>query len=98
MSTITPNPIQQSQQRFLTIIQRINEAANTIVAEYTAIVELAPVSGKDRATTAAETYQIECHASSIVRAIEDLLMVSRSLKESWILGQVASFQTNSEQR
>ncbi|KAK9388132.1 surfeit locus protein 5 subunit 22 of mediator complex-domain-containing protein [Lipomyces mesembrius] len=97
MSTITPNPIQQSQQRILTINQRINEAANTIVSEYTSIVALAPVSGKDRTTTATETYQIECHATSIVRAIEDLLMVSRSLKESWILGQVASsFQMNDE--
>ncbi|KAK9352285.1 surfeit locus protein 5 subunit 22 of mediator complex-domain-containing protein [Lipomyces doorenjongii] len=95
MSTITPNPIQQSQQRILTINQRINDAANTIISEYTSIVALAPVSGKDRTTTATETYEIECHATSIVRAIEDLLMVSRSLKESWILGQVASsFQMN----
>ncbi|KAK9366105.1 surfeit locus protein 5 subunit 22 of mediator complex-domain-containing protein [Lipomyces kononenkoae] len=96
MSTITPNSIQQSQQRFLTINQRINEAATTIVSEYTAILTLAPVADKDRETTAAETYQIECHATAIVRTIEDLLMVSRSLKESWILGQVASFQTNYE--
>ncbi|KAK9372188.1 surfeit locus protein 5 subunit 22 of mediator complex-domain-containing protein [Lipomyces chichibuensis] len=97
MSTITPNPIQQSQQRILTINQRINEAANTVVSEYTSIVALAPVSGKDKTTTATETYQIECHATSIVRAIEDLLMVSRSLKESWILGQVAStFQMDDE--
>ncbi|KAK9361513.1 surfeit locus protein 5 subunit 22 of mediator complex-domain-containing protein [Lipomyces starkeyi] len=97
MSTITPNPIQQSQQRILTINQRINEAANTIVSDYTSIVALAPVSGKDRTTTATETYEIEFHATSIVRAIEDLLMVSRSLKESWILGQVASsFQMNDE--
>ncbi|KAK9489200.1 surfeit locus protein 5 subunit 22 of mediator complex-domain-containing protein [Lipomyces doorenjongii] len=97
MSTITPNPIQQSQQRILTINQRINDAANTIISEYTSIVALAPVSGKDRTTTATETYEIECHATSIVRAIEDLLMVSRSLKESWILGQVAhSFQMNDE--
>ncbi|KAK9350476.1 surfeit locus protein 5 subunit 22 of mediator complex-domain-containing protein [Lipomyces doorenjongii] len=95
MSTITPNPIQQSQQKILTINQRINDAANTIISEYTSIVALAPVSGKDRTTTATETYEIECHATSIVRAIEDLLMVSRSLKESWILGQVAfSFQMN----
>ncbi|KAK9489854.1 surfeit locus protein 5 subunit 22 of mediator complex-domain-containing protein [Lipomyces doorenjongii] len=97
MSTITPNPIQQSQQRILTINQRINDAANTIISEYTSIVALAPVSGKDRTTTATETYEIECHATSIVRAIEDLLMVSRSLKESWIMGQVASsFQMNDE--
>ncbi|KAK9431390.1 surfeit locus protein 5 subunit 22 of mediator complex-domain-containing protein [Lipomyces doorenjongii] len=115
MSTITPNPIQQSQQRILTINrtlsccsshacktltccpERINDAANTIISEYTSIVALAPVSGKDRTTTATETYEIECHATSIVRAIEDLLMVSRSLKESWILGQVASsFQMNDE--
>ncbi|KAK9244984.1 surfeit locus protein 5 subunit 22 of mediator complex-domain-containing protein [Lipomyces tetrasporus] len=92
------NPAQQSQQRALTINQRINEAANTIVLEYSAIIALAPVSGKDRTTTATEAYEIECHATSIVRAIEDLLMVSRSIKESWILGQVSSsFQVGDDQ-
>ncbi|KAK9457050.1 surfeit locus protein 5 subunit 22 of mediator complex-domain-containing protein [Dipodascopsis uninucleata] len=81
---------QKSQSRALSINQRINEATNIIISEFSDIIELAPISGKDRVTTAAETYQIECHATSIVRAIEDLLLISRSLKEAWLLGEVSS--------
>ncbi|KAK9379412.1 surfeit locus protein 5 subunit 22 of mediator complex-domain-containing protein [Kockiozyma suomiensis] len=80
----------QNAQRALTINQRINEATNQILSEYQEITHLAPVASKDKVATAAETYQIEGHAASMVRAIEDLLVLSRSLKEAWILSQVSS--------
>ncbi|KAK9472262.1 mediator complex, subunit Med22 [Dipodascopsis tothii] len=85
-----------SQTKTASITQRINDATNQLVSEFTDIVELAPVLGKDLTTTATETYQIECHATSIVRAVEDLLSITRALKEAWLLGQMsASFQVDS---
>ncbi|PUU72656.1 hypothetical protein B9Z19DRAFT_1008838, partial [Tuber borchii] len=49
---------------------------------------LTQVDGKGRTVTAAEAYQIECHASSMIRAAEDLLALTRSLKEAWMFGQL----------
>ncbi|KAK9461055.1 peptidase S8/S53 domain-containing protein [Lipomyces oligophaga] len=80
----------QQQQRALSFNQRINEATNEIITQYSEIIRLAPVANKDRATTAAEVYQIECHAVSLIHSIEELLTISRTLKESWILGQAAA--------
>ncbi|KAK9469892.1 surfeit locus protein 5 subunit 22 of mediator complex-domain-containing protein [Lipomyces arxii] len=96
MSAVTT--AQQTHHRVNLINQRITEATSTILNEYSSILELAKVAGKDRATTASESYQIECHTTSIVRAVEDLLMVSRSLKELWILGQVSSSVRKNEEQ
>lgn len=48
------------------------------------------VEGNSRDVTAAQTYQIECHTSSMIRAAEDLLALTRSLKEAWLFGQLGS--------
>ncbi|KAK7207770.1 mediator complex, subunit Med22 [Myxozyma melibiosi] len=84
----------QNAQRAQTINQRITEATGQVITEYHEIVHLAPVASKDKVASAMETYQIEGHAASMVRAIEDLLMLSRSLKEAWILSQVSSTLEN----
>lgn len=51
------------------------------------MIELTQNQGKDRATSSSDAFQIEANGSTIVRACEDLLFVTRSLKEAWILGQ-----------
>ena len=71
-------------------------------------------SGNDRSSIASESFQIEANATTIVsfvimdgfgywskvRAAEELLFVTRSLKEAWILGQIRPFEgdENDEQR
>lgn len=45
------------------------------------------VENKDRTIAAAEAYQIETHASSMIRAAEDLVALTRQLKEAWLFGQ-----------
>ncbi|KAI9837711.1 MAG: hypothetical protein M1819_006644 [Sarea resinae] len=42
--------------------------------------------GKDRNTTAVEAYQIEVETVALVRAAEDMLSLTRSLKEAWLFG------------
>ncbi|KAK9451387.1 surfeit locus protein 5 subunit 22 of mediator complex-domain-containing protein [Limtongia smithiae] len=90
MSTQAPAKSQQFQQRAQNINQRINEATGTIIQEFTELIALAPVNGKDLTATAVDVYQIECRSTSIVRAVEDLLLISRSLKEAWILDPAVS--------
>ena len=48
------------------------------------------VDDKDKNMAASECYQIETHASAMIRAAEDLLALSRSLKEAWLFGQLGS--------
>ena len=46
------------------------------------------MESKDKNIAAAEAFQIETHASSIVRAAEDLAALTRSLKEAWLFGHL----------
>lgn len=39
---------------------------------------------------ASEAYEIEMHASAMVRDAENLLALTRSLKEAWLFGQLGS--------
>lgn len=53
-------------------------------------MQLAPTENKDKTIAASDAYQIETHASSMVQAAEDLLALTRSLKEAWLFGQLGS--------
>lgn len=46
------------------------------------------MESKDKNIAAAEAFQIETHASSMVRAAEDLAALTRSLKEAWLFGHL----------
>lgn len=46
------------------------------------------IEGKPEETLAVETLQIESDAAMIIRLAEELLTVSRTIKETWILGQL----------
>ncbi|BFZ62007.1 hypothetical protein YB2330_003086 [Saitoella coloradoensis] len=54
-------------------------------------MSVAAVAGKDRQTTATECYQIEANTASLIRAAEDLLSLTRELKEEWLLGDVSPY-------
>jgi len=74
---------------------RVNNNLDILLKRFESIIELASVYDKDRivkdrTATAVEAYQIECHASSMIRAAEDLLALTRSLKEAWLFGQLGS--------
>lgn len=75
-------------QRAQTFLQHIDEATERLLSRQLTLVRLAAESEKDTPTTAVETAEIEASATSIVRAVEDLLVVTRGLKEAWTLGQI----------
>ncbi|KAK9476731.1 hypothetical protein V1514DRAFT_284681 [Lipomyces japonicus] len=72
----------------LAAVERINEATASVVTEFNDLVDLAPPAAGLPAA-AAQSYEIECHTIALVRAIEDLLSLSRTLKDAWLLGQVS---------
>jgi len=56
-----------------------------ILQRFTELIELGVTSGKSDMTTASETLQIDSHAAAIVRNVEELLTIARSLKSIWLL-------------
>ncbi|KAI5848221.1 surfeit locus protein 5 subunit 22 of mediator complex-domain-containing protein [Tricharina praecox] len=67
---------------------RVNADTETLLKRFENIAMLAPVENKDKTIAAAEAYQIETHASSMIRAAEDLVALTRQLKEAWLFGQL----------
>ncbi|CCJ30628.1 unnamed protein product, partial [Pneumocystis jirovecii] len=53
--------------------------------------------GKDSCTVASESYQIEVHVASMIRSAEELLLVSRLIKEAWILRETDTWSSTPEQ-
>ncbi|KAI4134628.1 MAG: hypothetical protein LQ347_001353 [Umbilicaria vellea] len=59
-----------------------------LLRQFENIIALAPVEGANRNTTAVEAYQMEVGTAALVRAAEDILSLTRSLKEAWLFGQL----------
>lgn len=53
-----------------------------------ALILFYQILNKSEETLAVETLQIESNTTSIIKVAEELLTITRSLKEAWILGQV----------
>lgn len=71
------------------MIARVDSATEQLLSKFSEIVALSEVGEtKDRTGSVSDTFQIEANSTTMVRAAEDLLFVTRSLKEAWILGQV----------
>ncbi|ODV92123.1 hypothetical protein CANCADRAFT_714 [Tortispora caseinolytica NRRL Y-17796] len=68
--------------------QRTNEAINQLSTKFVDIIELATSGRKSKATSAAESYQIQCDVESLKRASNELLNVTKSLKEDWIFSKI----------
>ncbi|ODV96630.1 hypothetical protein PACTADRAFT_48461 [Pachysolen tannophilus NRRL Y-2460] len=76
------------QKRSITLMKKIDTNIASILQQFQSIVELSAVLDKSQGTLAVEMLKIESNASTIVRLSEELLSITRNLKESWILGQL----------
>lgn len=75
------------EQRAQALVEQVDDAAMRLLANELRLVKLASNKEKSLASLAAETVEIGACTSEIIRATEDLLVISRGLKEAWILGQ-----------
>ncbi|WBW73875.1 mediator complex subunit Med22 [Schizosaccharomyces osmophilus] len=62
----------------------IDGATQTLLSRFQDIADIAMNQGKDKNTVSSEVYQIECHTLSMIRAVEQLLDISRQLKSFWL--------------
>ncbi|EPX73280.1 mediator complex subunit Srb6 [Schizosaccharomyces octosporus yFS286] len=62
----------------------IDGATQTLLSRFQDIADIAMNQGKDKNIVSSEVYQIECHTLSMIRAVEQLLDISRQLKSFWL--------------
>ncbi|GMF37022.1 unnamed protein product [[Candida] boidinii] len=76
------------QKRSQVLIDKVDSSVEVLLQKFHDIVELSLILNKSEETLAVETLQIESNTTSIIKVAEELLTITRSLKEAWILGQV----------
>jgi len=69
MATPLPPP-QPTVVRTTKLAKTVAEASQTLIDRFTDILEIAGHGSKDKYITAAETYQIDIHATAMVRGSE----------------------------
>ncbi|KTW27915.1 uncharacterized protein T551_02882 [Pneumocystis jirovecii RU7] len=79
------------------LIHKIDEASSTLLSRFCQIIDVISNEGKDSCTVASESYQIEVHVASMIRSAEELLLVSRLIKEAWILRETDTWSSTPEQ-
>ncbi|EMR11781.1 hypothetical protein PNEG_00208 [Pneumocystis murina B123] len=79
------------------LIKQIDEASFTLLSRFCQIIEVVDNDAKDQCTVASESYQIETHAASMIRSAEELLLISRLIKEAWMLWETNAWDPIPEQ-
>lgn len=69
-------------------MSKVDANVTMLAQRFQSILELASSEDKSLNTSATETLQIETNTANIIRIAEELLMITRQLKEAWVLGQI----------
>jgi mediator of RNA polymerase II transcription subunit 22 len=70
------------------ILSKFDNNIQLILTKFNEIQQLLILNGKDIEVQAVEATQIQADTQIIVRLVEELLTLTKGLKEKWILGQI----------
>ncbi|CCG22721.1 hypothetical protein CORT_0B10170 [Candida orthopsilosis Co 90-125] len=76
------------QPKSITLLQKIDSIVEQILLKFQNILEVLTNDSKPKELLSIESLTIESDAIQIIRYSQDLLSISRSLKESWVLGSL----------
>lgn len=76
------------QKKCQALMSKVDANVTMLAQRFQSILELASSEDKSLNTSATETLQIETNTANIIRIAEELLMITRQLKEAWVLGQI----------
>ncbi|CCE86304.1 Piso0_004787 [Millerozyma farinosa CBS 7064] len=76
------------QSKSITLLQRIDSDIEQILQKFQDTFELATNQDKSKELLSVESLSMEANATLIIRLCEDLLTISRHLKETWCLGSL----------
>lgn len=78
------------------VLAKLDNNVELLLSKFQEICQLASVEGKNYEVQSVEALQIESDGWTIVRIAEELLNVTRTLRESWVLGQQKNVDPNSD--
>ncbi|KAL4925059.1 uncharacterized protein BDV17DRAFT_284264 [Aspergillus undulatus] len=77
-----------SQPTSKALHSRINNDISQLLQRFENIMATATVESTSHTTTAVETYQLDVESTALIRAAEDILSLTRSMKETWLFGKL----------
>ncbi|BDD63062.1 hypothetical protein MAP00_008008 [Monascus purpureus] len=77
-----------SQLTSKSLHNRINTDISQLLQRFENIMATATVENSNHASTAVETYQLDVESTALIRAAEDILSLTRSMKEAWLFGKL----------
>ncbi|TAQ87710.1 hypothetical protein B7494_g3956 [Chlorociboria aeruginascens] len=87
--TIDKEQLQLHPETDVSIADREERAIAALLTRFKNLVDLAaapPDDGATKEVAAAQAFQMEVESGALVRAAEDLLQLTRELKEMWLFG------------
>ncbi|RVD85610.1 uncharacterized protein DFL_003927 [Arthrobotrys flagrans] len=82
------NPSYTAPSQSAAGISKLNGYQNTLLLRFQNIIELATDDTTDLTMAATQTHQIQVHTAAMIKTVEDLLTLTRALKEAWLFGQM----------
>ncbi|PGH29843.1 hypothetical protein GX50_07391 [[Emmonsia] crescens] len=67
---------------------RINTNIAQLLQRFENIMATATIDNTSFTSTAIETYQLDVESTALIRAAEDILSLTRSMKETWLFGKL----------
>ncbi|KAA8652416.1 RNA polymerase II mediator complex head subunit MED22 [Aspergillus tanneri] len=77
-----------SQPSSKVLHNRINTNVSQLLQRFENIMATATVDSTSHTATAVETYQLDVESTALVRAAEDILALTRTMKETWLFGKL----------
>ncbi|KAJ5151199.1 uncharacterized protein N7482_010451 [Penicillium canariense] len=71
-----------------THMNRINQDISQLLQRFENIMATATVNNPSHTATAVETYQLDVESTALIRAGEDILSLTRAMKEIWLFGKL----------
>ncbi|KAJ5751995.1 hypothetical protein N7520_008912 [Penicillium odoratum] len=78
----------ESQPTAKTLHNRINTNISQLLQRFENIMATATVNNTSHTATAVETYQLDVESTALIRAAEDILSLTRTMKEMWLFGKL----------
>ncbi|KAJ5605542.1 hypothetical protein N7510_008323 [Penicillium lagena] len=78
----------ESQPSAKALQSRINADISQLLQRFENIMATATVDNPSYTSTAVETYQLDVESTALIRAAEDILALTRTMKETWLFGKL----------
>ncbi|KAJ9308340.1 hypothetical protein DTO217A2_2063 [Paecilomyces variotii] len=78
----------ESRPTVKSLHNRINADISQLLQRFENIMATATVENTSYTATSVETYQLDVESTALIRAAEDILSLTRTMKETWLFGKL----------